>query len=83
MKNERIIVDVRSPEEWEFDGHSECAVNFPLNNLLSHIDEIKKYNEVILVCRSGGRADVAKQILMSQGVKNVQNLGPWQNASCN
>ena len=29
--NNEIIVDVRTTEEWEFDGHAECSVNYPLD----------------------------------------------------
>lgn len=25
----QIIVDVRTTEEWEFDGHAEGSVNYP------------------------------------------------------
>jgi len=77
-----IIVDVRSPEEWEFDGHANCSVNFPLDEIQERVEELKKYEHITLVCRSGNRASVAKRILESAGIKNVENLGAWQNVSC-
>lgn len=80
--NNEIIVDVRSPEEWEFDGHANCSVNFPLDEIQERIEELKKYDHITLVCRSGNRAGVAKRILESAGLKNVENLGPWQNIAC-
>lgn len=84
MKNKNeIIVDVRSTEEWEFDGHADCSVNYPLDEIPERIEELKKYDHVTLVCRSGNRAGIAKRILDSAGVKNVENLGPWQNIVCN
>lgn len=82
MNTKEIIVDVRTPEEWEFDGHAECSVNYPLDEIQGKIDELKKYEHVVLVCRSGNRAGMAKRMLEGAGIKNVENLGPWQNVAC-
>lgn len=84
MKNTKeIIVDVRTTEEWDMDGHADCAVNYPLDQIQTKIEDLKKYDHIILVCRSGNRAGIAKQILEQAGIKNIENKGPWQNASCN
>jgi rhodanese-related sulfurtransferase len=45
-------------------------------------EELKNYDKVILVCRSGARAGNAKLQLESLGVKNIENLGAWQNIEC-
>ena len=82
MKNKEIIVDVRSPEEWEFDGHADCSVNYPLDEIQDKVEDLKKYDHIVLVCRSGNRAGVAKRILEQAGLKNVENKGPWKNAVC-
>jgi rhodanese-related sulfurtransferase len=83
MKNE-IVIDVRTEEEWNFDGHAKCSVNYPLDIFDDKIEELKQYDKIILVCRSGGRAGVAKAKLQSAGYnKEIENLGPWQNVSCN
>lgn len=80
----QIIVDVRTPEEWDMDGHADCSVNYPLDEFDSKIEELKQYDKVILVCRSGNRANVAKAKLMNAGyTKEIENLGPWQNVTCN
>jgi phage shock protein E len=79
----QIIVDVRTPAEWQMDGHAECSVNYPLDQFQTKIEELKNYDKVIIVCRSGNRAGIAKQQLVSAGyTKEVENLGPWQNVSC-
>jgi rhodanese-related sulfurtransferase len=79
----QIIVDVRTTEEWEMDGHAECSVNYPLDEFDARIEELKAYDKVIIVCRSGNRAGVAKARLLSAGyTKEIENLGPWQNVSC-
>lgn len=77
-----IIVDVRTPEEWQNDGHAECSVNYPLDQFAEKIPELKSYKKVILVCRSGNRAGKAKQMLEQAGYTNVQNSGAWQNIDC-
>jgi 3-mercaptopyruvate sulfurtransferase SseA len=40
-----IIVDVRSVEEWNEDGHADCSVNYPLDQFASQIEELKKYDK--------------------------------------
>lgn len=78
-----IIVDVRTVEEWNEDGHADCSVNYPLDKFESKIEELKKYDKVILVCRSGNRAGIAKAKLQNAGyLKEIENLGPWQNVTC-
>lgn len=78
-----IIVDVRTPEEWNEDGHVNCSVNYPLDQFESKIDELKNYTKITLVCRSGNRAGIAKAKLIKAGYKNeVENAGAWQNISC-
>ncbi|HQW93912.1 MAG: rhodanese-like domain-containing protein [Chitinophagaceae bacterium] len=77
-----IIVDVRTVEEWQDDGHAGCSVNYPLQELDKKIESLKGYDKVIVVCRSGSRADVAMEMLQQAGIKNVENKGAWQNINC-
>lgn len=77
-----IIVDVRTVEEWNNDGHADCSVNIPLSDLSSKIEDLKQYQNITLVCRSGNRANTAKSMLEEAGIKNVSNLGAWQNIQC-
>ena len=85
MKNvNTIIVDVRTPEEWNNDGHADCTVNYPMDSFESKIEELKKYDKIIIVCRSGNRAGIAKNILLKAGyTKEIENLGAWENVKCN
>lgn len=78
----KIIVDVRSVEEWNNDGHADCAVNIPIDQFASHIDELKAYSEVVLVCRSGGRAGNALEQMEEAGYSAASNLGAWTNIKC-
>ncbi len=77
-----IIVDVRTVEEWENDGHANCSVNYPLAGLDKKIETLKAYDKIVIVCRSGSRAGVAKEMLEQAGFKNVENKGAWQNIDC-
>ncbi len=77
-----IFVDVRTVGEWNDDGHADCSVNIPLDRLQGSIEELKGYEKVIIVCRSGARAGSAKSMLEGAGIANVENLGPWQNINC-
>ena len=76
-----IIVDVRTQEEFNLDGHAEHSVNYPLDRIENYVESLRDFDKVILVCRSGGRAGVAKSILMQAGINNIENLGAWQNIS--
>lgn len=78
-----IIVDVRTADEWNIDGHAECSVNYPLDKLENYIDSLRQYDKIILVCRSGNRANIARSILAQSGITNVENKGEWQNILCN
>jgi phage shock protein E len=77
----QITIDVRSPLEFK-SGHAGCSVNYPLNELEGKIEELKQYDLINVVCRSGGRAGTAQMVLMGAGIKNVKNLGPWENVKC-
>jgi phage shock protein E len=74
-----ITIDVRNPEEWEFDGHAENSINIPLYQLPERIQEFMDFDQIILVCRSGGRAGVAQSLFRNAGFeKEILNKGPWQ-----
>ena len=77
-----IIVDVRTVDEWVNDGHANCSVNYPLADLDKKTEELKSYDKIVLVCRSGSRAGAAKEMLEQAGIKNVENKGAWQNIDC-
>lgn len=77
-----VVVDVRTEEEWNNEGHAPCAVNYPLDGLGAKIDSLKQYDKVVVVCRSGHRAGMAKDLLNEKGITNVENKGSWRNIEC-
>ena len=70
LNQDVIIVDVRTPEEFS-EGHVPGAKNFPLDQLDRHVNEIKKFKEVYIYCKSGGRVGAAKQFLEGSGITEM------------
>jgi phage shock protein E len=67
-----LMVDVRTPEEFA-SGSVKGAINIPLNEVESRINEFKGKPAVVVFCRSGKRSGQAKEILENNGIKNVIN----------
>jgi len=76
VSNGAVIVDVRSPAEFK-SGHTKGAINIPLDQVKTKINDLKKKNKpVITCCRSGSRSGMAKSVLASAGIE-AYNGGPW------
>jgi phage shock protein E len=70
------IIDVRTPGEFAM-GNVDGSINIPLNTIPEHIEELKKYDQIVLCCASGGRSNTAYQYLQQQGFTNIADGGPW------
>lgn len=68
------LIDVRSPEEFQFDGHVAGARLIPLPALARRLGEIDRDVPVALICRSGNRSQVAADLLARQGYPDVSNV---------
>lgn len=70
------LIDVRSSEEFS-EEHISNALNFPHTQIIPLVKAqgIKPDDNILLYCRSGRRAEAAKQALLDSGFKNVKNLG--------
>lgn len=69
------IIDVREPDEYA-NGHVKNAINLPLGRVMRGASELSgtpKTTNVIVYCKSGGRAAVAENALKQQGFTNVTN----------
>ena len=76
VKNGAIVVDVRTPHEYDAEN-IKGSKNIPLQTIQKAIPELKKSGKVVItVCRSGSRSGMAKSILKSAGIE-VYNGGPW------
>ncbi|WP_144548094.1 sulfurtransferase TusA family protein [Bacillus sp. X1(2014)] len=76
VANENIvIIDVREAAEYAFN-HIPNALSIPLGELEKRINELNKQDEIIVVCRTGNRSDLAAQKLSFNGFANVINVVP-------
>jgi NADPH-dependent 2,4-dienoyl-CoA reductase/sulfur reductase-like enzyme/rhodanese-related sulfurtransferase len=70
------VLDVRTPLEFAA-GHLDGALNVPLDDLRSRLDEVPP-GPLVVMCASGHRSYVAQQILGHHGWRQVRNLtGGW------
>lgn len=71
-----LVVDVRNPGEINRTGKlAKNALNIPLNDLRSRLDEIPRDKRLIVSCASGQRSYYACRILKQHGFEHVDNLG--------
>ncbi|MBS1954454.1 MAG: rhodanese-like domain-containing protein [Cyanobacteria bacterium SZAS-4] len=61
-----VLVDVRSPIEFE-NEHIAGAINVPLETLASRCEEISRKGPLVVICRSGKRAEQGAYTLMGRG----------------
>jgi NADPH-dependent 2,4-dienoyl-CoA reductase/sulfur reductase-like enzyme/rhodanese-related sulfurtransferase len=74
--NSPIVVDVRTPEEFEEGAYPE-ALNIPLDELMERYGELgnNASREITVYCASGARSAYAQRVLMQIGYTNVKNGG--------
>lgn len=71
-----LIVDVRNPGEINNTGViAENAINIPLNDLRSRLEELPKDKHLVVSCASGQRAYYACRVLKQNGFEHVDSLG--------
>ena len=70
---DRYLVDVRTPEEFTA-GHIPEAINIPVDELRSRLDELPKDREIAAYCQVGQRGYLATRILRQKGFDAV-NVG--------
>lgn len=61
------VLDVREDDEWAA-GRIDGAVHIPLGELDRRVDELDRNRPVVTVCRSGGRAGKAAEVLGGAGL---------------
>jgi len=68
-----LILDVRSPAEWE-EGHIPGATHIFVPELRGNATQLDRSAPVITYCDSGFRANIAASILKQEGFENVRNV---------
>ena len=73
------LIDVREPYELETEGFVPNAINIPLGDVPTRVEEIKAMAKpVVVFCRSGNRSGSAAQFLQANGLEEVFNGGGFQ-----
>ena len=73
VKAGALLLDVRELDEWQA-GHVSGAMHLPLGELATRIAELPRDREIVVMCLSGGRSQVACGILERSGFASVANL---------
>jgi rhodanese-related sulfurtransferase len=76
------VLDVRELDEWEA-GHIRGAVHIPLGEVPARLGELVEQDDLLVVCRSGGRSGRAVAWLRQNGVDAINvagGMGAWATA---
>jgi rhodanese-related sulfurtransferase len=68
------LIDVRSAEEYQHDGHIAGAKLIPLPALAQRLAEIARDKPVVVICRSGNRSRAAADVLAGHGFTDISNV---------
>jgi rhodanese-related sulfurtransferase len=68
-----FILDVRTPEEWA-DYHIPGSTLIPIDELESRVNEVPRDQQVVVVCRSGNRSAVGRDILKNADFDQVTSM---------
>lgn len=68
------FVDVRTEREYQ-GGHAKNTKNIPLDVLVERESELKHFDEVYVICQSGGRSAEAVEYLRAQGINAINVSG--------
>ena len=69
-----LLVDVRTPGEYQRDGHIAGSRLLPLSSLTQRMSELPQDKTIVCVCRSGARSQTACEFLAANGFSSVINL---------
>jgi rhodanese-related sulfurtransferase len=65
-----FVLDVRTQEEWD-EYHAPNTTLIPLDQLPNRVDEVPKDQEIVIICRSGNRSLVGRDVLLEAGFEQV------------
>jgi rhodanese-related sulfurtransferase len=83
MKNKKVnFIDVRTPVEFN-SGSVPNAINVPLNELVSRLEELRELQPMLIFCAAGVRSQKAIDFLVANGVTQVENGGGWLDVNAN
>lgn len=71
-----LLLDVRTAEEFAA-GHMPGALNIPLDELRSRLDELPRDREIAVYCQVGQRGYLAARVLLQAGMDAVNVSGGY------
>jgi len=71
-----LLLDVRSPEEWEDPGYIEGATHIWIDEFTMNLDMLPEDldTDIVVYCASGYRGGIVDSMLELMGYTNVRNL---------
>ena len=69
-----FVLDVRTQAEWD-EFHLQGATLIPLDQLPQRLDEDSRDRDILVVCRTGGRSQSGRELLIENGYTRVTSLG--------
>ncbi|MEI6181407.1 MAG: rhodanese-like domain-containing protein, partial [Chloroflexales bacterium] len=66
-KEQLVLLDVRTPEEYTGDGHVAGSVLIPVDQIQTRLGELSKATPIVCICRSGNRSQTACATLAANG----------------
>ena len=73
LKPDDTLLDVRKDDEYRV-GKIAHAINIPIDEIRSSLDEIPKEKNTYIYCEAGLRGYLKQRILKQNGFNNVLNL---------
>ncbi len=68
------VLDVREPVEWHH-GHIEGALHIPLTQIPDRASELPTDQQLLVVCKVGGRSSQATAFLREKGLEAINLAG--------
>ena len=77
-----MLIDVRTPGEWEELGHIAGAASMPLESFMSFAGDLPSDfgANIVVYCAAGHRGNMAATMLRTMGYTNIRNLSGGFNA---
>lgn len=70
------LIDVRTVEEFQ-SGSVANAINIPMSEVTSRLEELKKLEPMVVFCKSGNRSGQVQAYLEQEGIQQIANGGGW------
>lgn len=75
LRGQIRIIDVRQSEEFTGElGHIPEAELIELQTIPQRVSELSKSEQIVMVCRSGGRSAQATAYLLQNGYSHIYNM---------